>query len=52
MDKEKRESERRTAESFIKKTEIEKAFILGYMVKITQEKEAQLAAEPLVPVAK
>lgn len=41
MDKEKRESAMRTAESFVKKTEIEKAFILGYMVKKMQLKELE-----------
>lgn len=35
---EKKESARRTTESFVRKTEIEKAFILGYMVKRTQLK--------------
>lgn len=33
MDKEKKESAVRTAESFVKKSEVEKAFILGYMVR-------------------
>lgn len=36
---EKKESARRTTESFVRKTEIEKAFILGYMVKRMQLKE-------------
>lgn len=31
MDKEKRESAVRTAENFIRKSEVEKAFILGYI---------------------
>ncbi len=39
MDKEKKESVRQTTENFLKKTEIEKAFILGYMVKRMQLKE-------------
>lgn len=41
MDKEKKESARRTTESFMRKTEIEKAFILGYMVKRIQLKELE-----------
>lgn len=36
MDKEKKESAVRTAESFVKKSEVEKAFILGYMVRRMQ----------------
>ncbi|MBO5030649.1 MAG: hypothetical protein J6C19_02400 [Lachnospiraceae bacterium] len=39
MNEEKNKVIERVAESFTKKTEIEKAFILGYMVKISQEKE-------------
>ena len=39
MDKEKSESARQITESFVKKSEIEKAFILGYMVKKMQIKE-------------
>lgn len=48
MDKEKKESALRTAENFVKKSEIEKAFILGYMVKRMQlgELEAELTEEP------
>lgn len=42
MDKEKEESARRTTESFLKKSEIEKAFILGYMVKRMQTKELEI----------
>ena len=38
MDKEKEESVMRTAKSFVKKSEIEKAFILGYMFKKMQFK--------------
>ncbi len=41
MDKEKKESAVRTAESFVKKSEVEKAFILGYMVKRMQLKELE-----------
>lgn len=41
MDKEKKESAMRAAESFVKKTEIEKAFILGYMFKKIQLKELE-----------
>lgn len=39
MDKEKKELAMRTAESFTKKSEIEKAFILGYMINRMQLKE-------------
>ncbi len=39
MDKEKKESAKQAAENFVKKSEIEKAFILGYMVKRMQLKE-------------
>lgn len=48
MDKEKKESAMRTAENFVKKSEIEKAFILGYMVKRMQlrELETELTEEP------
>ena len=48
MDKEKEESARRTIESFLEKSEIEKAFILGYMVKRIQLKELEtgLVEEP------
>ena len=48
MDKEKKESAMRTAESFVRKTEIEKAFILGYMFKRIQLKELEesCASEP------
>lgn len=38
MDKEKEELVMRTAKSFVKKSEIEKAFILGYMFKKMQFK--------------
>lgn len=41
MDKEKKESAVRTAESFVRKSEVEKAFILGYMVKKMQLKELE-----------
>lgn len=41
MNKEKEEFAVRTAESFVKKSEIEKAFILGYMVKRVQLKELE-----------
>lgn len=41
MDKAKKELVTRTAESFTKKTEIEKAFMLGYMVKKMQLKELE-----------
>lgn len=41
MDKEKRESAVRTAENFVRKSEVEKAFILGYMVKRMQLKELE-----------
>lgn len=41
MDKEKKELVMRTAESYTKKTEIEKAFMLGYMVKKMQLKELE-----------
>ncbi len=48
MDKEKKESAKRTTEGFLKKSEIEKAFILGYMVKRMQIKELEtsLVEEP------
>ncbi|MEZ3517775.1 MAG: hypothetical protein K1W37_21710 [Lachnospiraceae bacterium] len=48
MDKEKEESARRTIESFLEKSEIEKVFILGYMVKRIQLKELEtgLVEEP------
>lgn len=48
MDKEKKESALRTAENFVKKSEIEKAFILGYMVRRMQlrEPETELTEEP------
>jgi len=48
VDKEKEESARRTIESFLEKSEIEKAFILGYMVKRIQLKELEtgLVEEP------
>ena len=48
MDKEKEESARRTIESFLEKSEIVKAFILGYMVKRIQHKELEtgLLEEP------
>lgn len=39
MDQEKKESAVRTAENFVRKSEVEKAFILGYMVKRMQLKE-------------
>ncbi len=53
MDKEKKESAVRTAESFVKKSEVEKAFILGYMVRRMQlsdletgfTKESELAEQ-------
>ena len=35
----KKESAKQAAENFVKKSEIEKAFILGYMVKRMQLKE-------------
>ncbi len=41
MGKDKQELIRRTTESFVKKSEIEKAFILGYMVKRMQIKELE-----------
>ncbi len=41
MNKEKKEAAKRTTENFIKKSEIEKAFILGYMVKRMQLKELE-----------
>lgn len=41
MDEEKKESAVRTAENFVKKSEVEKAFILGYMVKRIQLKELE-----------
>ena len=47
MDKEKKESAMRTAESFVKKTEIEKAFILGYMFKKIQLKELDQCDQPI-----
>ena len=48
MDKEKEESARRTIESILEKSENEKAFILGYMVKRIQLKELEtgLVEEP------
>lgn len=45
MNEEKNKVIERVAESFTKKTEIEKAFILGYMVKILQEKEKKQAVK-------
>lgn len=50
MDEEKNKVIERVAESFTKKTEIEKAFILGYMVKISQEKETGQKSRVKEPV--
>ncbi len=41
MDQEKKESVVRTAENFVKKSEVEKAFVLGYMFKRMQLKELE-----------